>query len=128
MKINIKSAKKAILRLLDEDGISIEELARSSNISIGTLYNLTDEKVTGVQRAIIRKIAAGTGRTFKIDGDKVTFYREEKRNEKTSDPITEKILALLDRQTEKRKQLILSIIEDACQLSGEHIEAKNEKG
>ena len=128
MKINKLSAKKAVLSIIDGDGVSPEELANLSGVSKATIYNIIGGNLTGVQRAIIRKIAAGTGRTFKIDGDKVTFYMEEKRNEKISDPITEKILALLDRQTEKRKQLILSIIEDACQLSGDFGGAQNDKG
>jgi transcriptional regulator with XRE-family HTH domain len=128
MKINNKSIKNWLVKIMDEDGISPEELSKAAGISIGTIYNILSGHVDGVQRAIIRKVAAGTGRTFEISGDKVTFYREEKGHEKTNDPITQKILALLDKQPEKRKQLILSIIEDACQLSGDYNGALNEKG
>ena len=59
MKINQKSVKAWIIKIMDEDGISPEELSKSCGISIGTIYNILDDHIGGVQRAVIRKLEIG---------------------------------------------------------------------
>jgi len=77
MKLDTKHLKNEIEKLLDETGLSVEELANQAGISKATIYRILDCKAGFSQRAIGRKIAEGTGRKFKIEGDKIYFYKPQ---------------------------------------------------
>jgi len=78
MKLNAKHFSDQLDKILDEDGLSPEKLALQCNISHPTLYRILNNKTKGVQRNIARKIAEGTGRKFKIEGDKIYYYKPPK--------------------------------------------------
>ncbi len=67
---------KEISKILDEDLISLEELSDRTGISVPGLKKILLGKTRRVQRSTIRKIAEGTNRSVKIDGDDVTFFKD----------------------------------------------------
>jgi len=71
-----KNIAKEIKKILDEDLISLEELSEKTGISVPGLKKILLGKTRRVQRSTIRKIAEGTVRTVKIEGDQVKFIRE----------------------------------------------------
>jgi len=62
-------------KILDEDGISPEELADKSGVAKTTVYGILGKARPTTQRAVGRKIAKGTGREFTIDGTKIYFTK-----------------------------------------------------
>jgi SOS-response transcriptional repressor LexA len=42
-----------------------------------TVYAIINDKIKWTQRAVGRKIAEGTNRSFKIEGDKIYYYKKE---------------------------------------------------
>jgi len=104
MKLNSEHFKKEIEKILNEDGLSPEELSNTAKISRGTVYRILNLESKTTQRAIGRKIAEGTGRVFKIEGDKIYFSIP-----KPEMPL--KMLSVEDEQWEKlspdtKRQLI----------------------
>jgi len=77
MKLNTEHLKTEIERILNEDGISQEELAIRSGIHRTTIYSILSNRNPSTQRAIGRKIAEGTNREFKIIGDKIYFSKPD---------------------------------------------------
>lgn len=71
--INIAAEIQAIL---DQDLISVEELAARTGLTVPGLKKILSGQTRNVQRSTIRKIAEGTNRIAKIEGDTVTFTRE----------------------------------------------------
>jgi len=69
-----------ISAIMDDDGISVEELASRAGISRSTVYAILEGNRKFTQKAIGRKIAEGTGRDFEIDGDKIYFKKKEPSN------------------------------------------------
>jgi SOS-response transcriptional repressor LexA len=65
-----------IQKILDEDLLSIEELAAKTGLTTPGLKKILSGQSTNVQRSTLRKIAEGTGRSVRIEGDQITFSRE----------------------------------------------------
>ena len=65
-----------IQAILDQDLISVEELAARTGLTVPGLKKILTGQTQNVQRSTIRKIAEGTNRAAKIEGDTVTFTRE----------------------------------------------------
>jgi len=118
MNLNPKIVKQVIENILDEDGISVDEMANLSGVSKATIYRIMSETAGFVQRAVVRRIAEGTGRTFKITGDRVEFFRKEAPEPAVdqTDPRMQKIIALLDNATDEELDEIGNFLETAWKL------------
>lgn len=81
IKLNTKHLSEQVRKILDEDGITPEEIAINGKFAKSTIYAILTEKNPTSQRAIARKIAEGTGRKFRIEGDKIFYYKEEPAND-----------------------------------------------
>jgi len=77
MKLEITTLNIELRKLMDEDGIGPEELSNKTGVSKATIYSIINEKRPSVQRFVARKIAEGTGRKFKIEGDKIYFFKPD---------------------------------------------------
>jgi len=77
MKLDSKNIKAFIEEIIDEESISPEELANRSGVTKDTIYRIINLKSPTTQRSIARKIAEGTGRKFKIEGDKIYFFKPD---------------------------------------------------
>ncbi len=69
----MKNIAKEIQAILDQDLISVEELAERTGLTVPGLKKILNGQTSSVQRSTIRKIADGTGRVARIEGDTVTF-------------------------------------------------------
>jgi predicted transcriptional regulator len=78
MRINVNKLSIELRAILDNDGISVIELANRTGVAPETLYSILDGSRSSTQRATIRKIAEATGRNFVIDGDSVRFVIADK--------------------------------------------------
>jgi len=101
MKLNTLNLKKQILQILNEDGISPEELANKSGISAMTVYRILNESGETTQRAIGRKIAEGTGRRFRIAGDQIEFYKEPINQ--SPDALKQEIIEIYDSLSQEER-------------------------
>ncbi len=97
MKINTKILKTEIEKILNEDGLSPEELANKAGVAVGTIYRILSLDRPTSQRAIARKIAEGANRKTTFEGDKVTFFKNETPSSNLYKPIplTEKDEAVI---------------------------------
>ncbi len=72
-RIKTKYLKEEIDKILDEDGISPEELALRTGVSKSTIYAILSLERPTVRKSTAREIAKGTGREAIFEGDKVKF-------------------------------------------------------
>jgi transcriptional regulator with XRE-family HTH domain len=77
MKLDAKHLREEMLRIMDEDGLSAEELATKAGRNSVTIYRILNLHHETAQRSIGRDIAAATGREFKITGDKIYFEKKD---------------------------------------------------
>ena len=75
MKVKTQYLKQEVEKILNEDGISPEELAEKANINRATVYSILKQRYQTTQRAVARKIAEGTGRYAVFEGDRVSFHK-----------------------------------------------------
>lgn len=123
LKLDSAHLKQEIKTILDEDGLSPEDLAKLAKVSKTTIYAILDLDRESTQRAIGKKIAEGTGRAFKIEGEKIFFFRRQAETVSNEDPkLTEifetiklrpdmqEIYDLLMRMPEKKRESILEFL------------------
>lgn len=64
------------MSIMGQEGLSAEEIATACGVSKVTIYKILNEQSEWTQRAIVRKIAAGMNRDFKITGERVEFIKK----------------------------------------------------
>ncbi len=117
MRLSQKTFKEELLKIIDEDGISVEELANSAGLAKATLYNILNDKPASVQRAVVRKVAEATGRNFVINGDKVTFVIAPKQE---NDNLTEEereFLNMFRQLDDASKDAAIGLLESMCRVA-----------
>ncbi len=117
MKINAEELGHQLKGILDEDGLSVVELAAKTGISRDTLYSIMEGKRGFAQRATMRKIAEATGRNFVINGDSVTFVKAPKQE---NDNLTEEEREFLNmfRQLDETSQdAAIDLLESMCRVA-----------
>lgn len=109
--------------------MSVDELSYKSGVSKATIYRILNAEAGFVQRAIIRKIAEGTGREFKISGDQVTFFKKQQQanNEVLTDREQE-LLSIFRKASEAEKKTMLNFLEGLCDLLAKSRATATEKG
>jgi len=114
MKIDTKTFSKELKNIVDADGMSISELAAKSGISRQTLYEVIEGQRPSLQRATMRRIAEATGRDFKIDGDKVTFVKRQKKEEEYISPIDKELIEKFNKLGDEQQRIILDLLGSLC--------------
>lgn len=81
MKLNAEYMRAAIQVIMDEAGVSPEEIANAAGLNRTAIYKILNGNTSAVRRSTIRQIADGLKYSFKIIGDRVTFTKltEEKK-------------------------------------------------
>lgn len=103
MKINAKLFWEQVEAILNEDGISLNELAIRSGLQYHGLSKIRDGITTSIQHATMRKIAEATGRKFIITGDSVTFVKAaQSKNDDLSEDEREMLDLLRGLDDEQR--------------------------
>jgi transcriptional regulator with XRE-family HTH domain len=116
MKINVEKFAREIQRILDEDGLSMYELASATGISRETLHSIINGKRTTAQRGTMRKIAEATGRNFVINGDKVTFIKQERKIDDDLGKDERRLLALYRELGSEDQDDVLNFVETLCKM------------
>ena len=75
MKLDTKSVRGEIVKLMDDENISPIELASAININPGTIYRIMNLTNPTTHRAVVRKIAETFNRNAVIEGDQVQFVK-----------------------------------------------------
>jgi len=75
--MRIQNYQEAIQNIKDEDFLSDEEMAEQTGLSVTAIKKILNGDTENIQRATIRKIAEGTGRKFRIEDDRIIFYKPE---------------------------------------------------
>lgn len=91
--LNTEHLSAEVRKIIEGDGISVDEFAKRSDISRATAYSIIYVKRPHTQMAIGRKIAEGNGRAFRVNGDKIYF---QKVTEATTEPAVRKELKRLN--------------------------------
>lgn len=109
MKLDSVKLRSELIKIMDEEGLSAQEVASLCGIAPITVYRIIEKKAVYVQRAIGRKLAEGLGRTFKIHNDRIEFIKaENKTSEK--DSIKAEIIGIYDSLSEADKIKLRDII------------------
>jgi len=117
MKINVKKLGSELRAILDNDGISVIELANKTGIAPETLYSILDGTRSTTQRATMRKIAEATGRSFVISGDSVTFVKAPKlENDNFTDEERE-FLNMFRQLDDASKDAAIGLLESMCRVA-----------
>ena len=118
MKLKTRLLKKEIMLLMDQDGLSAEEIAIACGVSKVTIYKILNEQSEWTQRAIVRKIAAGMNRDFKITGEKVEFIKKAEQSSVLNDLSEEerKLLDVFNSLDKEERADILNFVESACKI------------
>ena len=104
-----KHLSEQISGIMFEDALSAEELAGKAGISKTTIYSILAIERETTRVAIGRKIAEGTGREFKIEGDKIYFLKPETNSTPPPD-LPEDIQEIIDLFPKLNKESQDSII------------------
>ncbi|HOT98950.1 MAG TPA: helix-turn-helix transcriptional regulator [bacterium] len=117
MKINAEELGRQLKGILDEDGLSVVELAAKTGISRDTLYSIVEGKRGFAQRATMRKIAEATGRSFVISGDSVTFSKilEAKNGDLTEEE--QQFLAMFRQLDDTAQDAAIDLLESMCRVA-----------
>lgn len=91
--LNTEHLAVQIQRIMAEDAVSADELAKRASISKTTVYAILAVERPQTQMGTARKIAEGNGRTFRISGDKIYF---QKVTEAPTEPAVRKELKRLN--------------------------------
>ena len=123
MKLKTKHLKKEIVTIIDQEGLSAEEIANACDVSKVTIYKILNEQSEWTQRAIVRKIAAGTNRDFKITGEKVEFIKKPEQPSvlKNLSQEEQKLLDLFLTLEQDDREDVLNFVELVCKM----VEKKN---
>ena len=123
MKLKTKHLKKEIVTIMDQEGLSAEEIANACDVSKVTIYKILNEQSEWTQRAIVRKIAAGTNRDFKITGEKVEFIKKPEQPSvlKNLSQEEQKLLDLFLTLEQDDREDVLNFVELVCKM----VEKKN---
>lgn len=124
-KIDAAFLARQIEKILDEDGISQDEFSLRSGLAKSTIYDILEVKKPTAQRATARKIAEGTGRSFRIEGDKVYFDKKTEQVITEGLPVDDEMKEVLDEiskiEDPRRRETILDIITMLSKMSPERV-------
>ena len=110
MKLDTKILSPEVKKILNEDGLSPEELANRAGISTTTVYKILDLQTVSTQRAIARKICYATGRNFRIDNNRIEFYKETKIDETNLTKDERTLLKIWRRSSTDMKEVIYKLL------------------
>jgi transcriptional regulator with XRE-family HTH domain len=116
MKLSQQIFKQELLKIIDEDGLSVEEIANAAGLAKATLYNILNDKPSSVQRAVVRKVAEATRRKFVITGEKVTFIKQESELFSDLDKEERRLLALYRELGSEDQDDVLNFVETLCKM------------
>lgn len=117
MKINAEELGRQLKGILDEDGLSVVELAAKTGISRDTLYSIVEGKRGFAQRATMRKIAEATGRSFVISGDSVTFVKAPKLENDNFTEEEREFLNMFRQLDDASKDAAIGLLESMCRVA-----------
>lgn len=126
MNLDARHLKTEIEKILNEDALSPEELSNKTGVHRSTIYSILAASKATVQRATARRIAEGTGRSLRIDGDKVYFEEKPDADVITEDlPVDDEMQEVLDHISKikdpRRRETILSIITMLSEMPPEKV-------
>jgi hypothetical protein len=116
MSLNAKIFWDSIEKILIEDGISVHELATKSGLQYSGLIKIRDGQTRYVRHATVRDIAEATGRKFVIDGDKVTFIKQERNIDDSLAREERRLLALYRELGSEDQDDVLNFVETLCKM------------
>ncbi len=108
MKLNAEYMRAAIQVIMDEAGVSPEEIANAAGLNKTAIYKILNGNTTAVRRSTIRQIADGMNYDFQIDGDKVTFTRRAQAPELS--PAAREILQLMGQLTDRQQEQFIALV------------------
>jgi len=122
MKLNAEYMKAAIQAIMDDEGMSPEEIANAAGLNRTAVYKILNGETAAVRRSTIRQIADGLDYSFIISDDKVTFIKNKKEKQITPPDFAE-LLSIYDRLSPDGKKQLLKIAGVLCGSGGVQTEA-----
>lgn len=136
MKLDAEHFRSELQKILNEDGLSPEELANLSNVNRSTIYAILNGERKTSQRSVGRRVGEATNRNFKIEGNKIYYSKKEPEmvkeylpgygSGKGNDELA-KIYAELEKElagaSEEKKKLIRNILDLISKMDDADLEA-----
>ena len=110
MKLQSESARKALLQMIDETGMSTDEVANSSGVGVSSLYRILDLENKTTQRATIRKVSSALGYLATFSGDTVTVKKIGDPSEVEADDL-KRLSQRLEKLRPKDREKVIEMIE-----------------